>query len=107
MIKGHLQGHPIYWDKLSQAWLYVDDNTPTKDHWEKRPCGRCGRLVTANGHDPCIANLPGVRNACCGHGEEVGAYVQFDDGRRVSGAAALAVFRDHGHCVPKRLMTEH
>jgi hypothetical protein len=34
----------------------------------KRPCAVCHRLRTPEGHDPCIANLPGVIQACCGHG---------------------------------------
>jgi hypothetical protein len=33
----------------------------------KRPCVVCHRLRTPEGHDPCIANLPGVIKACCGH----------------------------------------
>ena len=41
-----------------------------------RPCTRCGEMPTEEGHDACIANLPGVRNACCGHGVEEG-YIQF------------------------------
>jgi hypothetical protein len=28
----------------------------------------CHQLRTPEGHDPCIANLPGVIEACCGHG---------------------------------------
>jgi hypothetical protein len=31
-------------------------------------CPRCHNYRTDEGHDPCIANLPGVRFACCGHG---------------------------------------
>lgn len=52
------------------------------DHW---PCGKCGAEgPTPDGHDPCIANLPGVQHACCGHGIELG-YVMFDDGRVIRG----------------------
>lgn len=32
------------------------------------PCDICGKRSTAKGHDPGMANLPGVVNACCGHG---------------------------------------
>lgn len=28
--------------------------------------------MTPAGHDPCIADLPGVYFACCGHGGEAG-----------------------------------
>jgi hypothetical protein len=31
-------------------------------------CDRCGLPPTKKGHDPCLADLPGVINACCGHG---------------------------------------
>jgi hypothetical protein len=31
-------------------------------------CPRCGSEPTTQGHDACLANLPGVVNACCGHG---------------------------------------
>jgi hypothetical protein len=31
-------------------------------------CHRCGLSPTRKGHDPCLADLPGVINACCGHG---------------------------------------
>jgi hypothetical protein len=30
---------------------------------------------TENGHDPCIGELSGVMNACCGHGETDMAYI--------------------------------
>ena len=30
-------------------------------------CSYCERPTTRKGHDPCIANLPGVVFACCGH----------------------------------------
>ena len=35
---------------------------------EDRPCPLCGKPPPRRGHDPCLANLPGVNNACCGHG---------------------------------------
>ena len=50
-------------------------------HWRRwirmrRFCGSCGQWRRAGrdpldtlGHDPCIHDLPGVRFACCGHGE--------------------------------------
>ena len=47
------------------------------------PCGRCGK-PPINKHDPCIANLPGVENACCGHGIEEG-YIVFKNGIIIRG----------------------
>ena len=43
-------------------------------------CAVCKKSKTKDGHDPCIANLPGVRNACCGHGEPDRGYIQFENG---------------------------
>jgi hypothetical protein len=47
-------------------------------------CPKCGKEQTAEGHDPCIANLPGVKNACCGHGNKKG-YVMFENGLTIRG----------------------
>lgn len=44
----------------------------------KEVCGHCGLKRTPEGHDGCIGTLEGVMNACCGHGEDKVAYVQFD-----------------------------
>lgn len=44
-------------------------------------CEHCGKGVTKEGHDGCIGTLPDeVMNACCGHGEDRWAYVQFGHG---------------------------
>lgn len=40
-------------------------------------CTHCNKKRTKEGHDGCIGTLLGVANACCGHGEEAVAYVQF------------------------------
>jgi hypothetical protein len=49
-----------------------------------RPCPNCGMKRTKEGHDPCIGELPGVKNACCGHGTELG-YVAFENGVTIRG----------------------
>lgn len=59
---------------------------------EGRPCAACDRRPTDDGHDACIANLPNVKNACCGHGHEEDAYAQFASGEVVRGADALDFF---------------
>lgn len=62
----------------------------TKKGFNKKGlCKLCKELRTPEGHDPCIANLPGVLYACCGHGLESG-YIKFNDGR---------VLRFHPICV--------
>lgn len=40
-------------------------------------CGLCGKPRTPEGHDACIGTMPGVANACCGHGDTPCAYVQY------------------------------
>jgi len=47
-------------------------------------CIVCKRHRTPEGHDPCIADLPGVEFGCCGHGIKDG-YVKFEDGTVLRG----------------------
>lgn len=47
---------------------------------KKGLCKLCKEPRTEYGDDPCIANLPGVLYACCGHGIARG-YIKFADGR--------------------------
>jgi hypothetical protein len=82
MSKSELRGHPIYFD--GEVWCYKDSGEPTVDTHKERPCGSCGEHATAEGHDHCLGTLPGVMNACCGHGVMGDAYVQFWDGSRLS-----------------------
>lgn len=56
-------------------WVYADTLEPVND---KRPCKTCG-LAPINGMDGCLGKLPGVSNACCGHGWNE-PYVQFENG---------------------------
>ncbi len=74
MIKSHFNGHKIVWK--NKNWYYVDGKSIKK----KRHCPQCGELPTKKGHDACLSNLPGVQQACCGHGAEPG-YIKFNDGR--------------------------
>lgn len=64
---------------VSGEWVYSDTKEPTATTWQRRPCGHCGLFNTDEGHDGCLGTLPGVMNACCGHGEVNEAYVQFND----------------------------
>lgn len=48
------------------------------DGYGKDTCGYCGLSRTPEGYDGCIGELKGgVMNACCGHGDDRCAYVQF------------------------------
>lgn len=83
--KGFLRGHEIYWD--GEQYRYVDSDSPTVGN--RRACGYCGLPDTPEGHDPCIGELPGVMNACCGHGRTCEAYIQYRGGDCVRGRDAL------------------
>lgn len=69
----YLRGHPIFFK--DGEWFYADSNTPTIGN--ERDCGYCGRENNKEGHDGCLGTLPGVMNACCGHGITDEAYIQF------------------------------
>ena len=60
-------------------------------YYSGNPCEFCGRKSTSEGHDPCLGTLPGLMNACCGHGQTAEAYIQFMDGFCVRGEDALVI----------------
>ena len=81
-VHSHLYGHPIQLNTKTQKLMYMDTGKPV--HFRQpRECPKCG-IKPTNGHDPCIKNLPGVRDACCGHGVGDG-YIIFEDGRSIRG----------------------
>lgn len=52
-------------------WRYADnDEIYISDGKHERPCKRCGKMCTEEGHDACLGTIPGVVSACCGHGVE-------------------------------------
>ena len=81
----NLRGHPIFC--RDGEWLYVDTSLPIAG--KDRPCGHCGKERTKEGHDGCLGTLPGVMNACCGHGVVNDAYVQFSPTKRVGHEEAI------------------
>lgn len=85
---GRAFGHDIITDK-DGVTRYCDDLS-VLDRNNLRPCVKCGGDPNkTDGHDPCIAGLPGVRNACCGHGIDE-AYIEFDDGRVAHGEITVS-----------------
>lgn len=87
--RSHFRGHPIIClseteenDGIEQ-WVYEDTKTPVEGN--PRSCGHCGRDDTIDGHDGCLGILPGVKNACCGHGTQKESYIQFTNGVSVKG----------------------
>lgn len=69
-------------------WRYEDNGEPVPETWRGRGCGHCGLQDTPEGHDGCLGTLPGVMNACCGHGDPEVAYVQFSPGDCLRGREA-------------------
>lgn len=58
-------------------------------------CVKCSLPPTPEGHDGCLGTLKGdIMNACCGHGEERMAYIQYwpiqagEEPQRISGSLA-------------------
>lgn len=53
-------------------------------------CVKCGKGPTVEGHDGCLGTLPGdIMNACCGHGNDDQAYIQYWGGEIVTGYEAV------------------
>ena len=54
-------------------------------------CIKCGLAPTSEGHDGCLETLNEaiVMNACCGHGDDEIAYIQYWDGKCIRGEDAI------------------
>ena len=89
MARSFLRGHPIVIE--DGRWIYKDTRQHTTGN--PRPCGHCGKEGTLQGHDGCLGTLQGVMNACCGHGIEDEAYVQFSPGNEVYGKKAVDMIK--------------
>ena len=85
-VKSKFRGYEIHLE--DGEWLFSDTNEPTITTHQLRPCGFCKMMNTPEGHDGCLGELPGVMNACCGHGELNAAYIQFEGGRIIRGSLA-------------------
>ena len=83
------RGHQI--ELYNGCWEYSDSGELVSESWKGRSCGHCGKSNTQEGHDGCLGILLGIMNACCGHGIESDAYVQFDDGRIIHGKQARMI----------------
>ena len=78
---GTFRGHPIIFKE--EQWFYMDTMEPLPAFGgELRPCAKCGsEKWSGDGHvDECLGLLPGVSNACCGHGDRSEAYIVFNNG---------------------------
>lgn len=89
----YLHGHMLYWNSDEKAYrfakddsLYIrfDDNDEVVEKTEvELECPKCEMKIEDDA-DPCLGYLPGVRNACCGHGVHEG-YIEFENGVRIVG----------------------
>lgn len=81
--------------------IYVEDierikkeNYYTSDiagNGQRGICIHCKKGPTKDGHDGCLGTLPGpIMNACCGHGTNSCAYIQYWNRSRISGDTAIA-----------------
>lgn len=54
-------------------------------------CIECKKPPSPEGHDGCLGTLPGkdIMNACCGHGLDKQAYIQFWGGLIIRGDEAV------------------
>jgi len=58
---------------------YTPDMVSTGQHGI---CVKCKKGPTKEGHDGCLGTLPGnIMNACCGHGNDRQAYIQYGDNK--------------------------
>lgn len=89
MTKDKFRGYEI--EQENGRFVFSDTREVVADTWESRPCGFCNKFNTVEGHDACLGTLPGVINACCGHGNTKEAYVQYPDGSVSSGKVAVKI----------------
>ena len=86
-VRSHFRGHPTIWAEEG-FWVYADTRERAGFEGEIRPCKKCNELFEGSNigkPDPCLGNLPGVDNACCGHGFQERAYVRFTNGVVLTG----------------------
>ena len=84
MKRSWLRGQVIVWN--NGKWVYEDDYSDIPANGgEIRPCIKCKKLFSLEECDPCLGILPGVNNACCGHGIKERSYIRFKNGISIIG----------------------
>lgn len=78
-----INGVDAWWDSANDVCRYYNDDEIIDDDPARiRPCPACGEsplVVDGVEIDACFgALLPGVANACCGHGDSKYAYIQLE-----------------------------
>jgi hypothetical protein len=92
-------GHRV--EDTESGVIYQSDGSLV-DKTNPRPCFGCKARCKNGEQDPCITNLPGTLQACCGHGVELSprgylnGYVALTDGRTIkfSGLVGGAAIRN-------------
>jgi hypothetical protein len=95
------RGYPVRYSADDDAWYYFDSGESVYDG-PRRPCRLCERPSTREGYDACLGFIEGARDACCGHGKVVEAYISWKAGDTVRFDAALALFAELGIGPPTR-----
>lgn len=88
MRRAFFRGHPILFEGEypKGRWVYADTREPLPAAGGKiRACATCGSKHALHESDPCLGNLPGVDNACCGHGIREESYIRFTTGVTIMG----------------------
>jgi len=90
MVRSSMGGHKI--ERSGEDWIYSDTKEKVDPEGETRPCKKCGeefKEIDGVEVDPCLGKLPGVINACCGHGKPEEAYIMFSNGITIRGFTSI------------------
>jgi len=90
MVKSKYRGHEI--KEINGIWFYCNNNIPVESI-KNISCGHCNKSQTKEGYDDCLGKLPGLMNACCGHGNIDEMYIQFLNGICVTGKEAFLIIK--------------
>lgn len=92
--KSRFRGHHIV--LIDAQWVYEDDKKPIPSGGGVlRACAKCGSAKwSGDGEvDECLGVLPGVKNACCGHGDKGQAYITFENGMMIKGFEVVTAIK--------------
>ena len=96
--RSYFRGHRTIW--INKAWVYEDTGERAGFGYIVRPCKKCGKIFEGSNTgdaDPCLGELPGVDNACCGHGVRSQSYVCFTNGVVLRGVVVEKSFNQENN----------
>lgn len=85
-------GYPTDYYPKQMRWVWQDTGQPIERC--PRPCSLCKRKITPGEPDPCMGYVPGIKAACCGHGEIDFAYAYTEERERYSWSGAIIELRE-------------